>query len=91
PGMFMFHAHKTEFTMKGWMGMFNVTKPDSRGLEIENGGDDSVSNIKRIINNNDNTITISNENQNSEESLIRLTSIDDHSVTNSSASGLVGI
>ncbi|MGN6629130.1 MAG: multicopper oxidase domain-containing protein, partial [Candidatus Nitrosocosmicus sp.] len=26
PGMFMFHAHKTEFTMKGWMGMFNVTK-----------------------------------------------------------------
>jgi multicopper oxidase len=33
PGMFMFHAHKTEFTMKGWMGMFNVTKPDGKGLE----------------------------------------------------------
>jgi manganese oxidase len=27
PGMYMFHSHKTEFTMKGWMGMFNVTKP----------------------------------------------------------------
>ncbi len=25
PGMYMFHAHKTEFTMKGWMDMFNVT------------------------------------------------------------------
>ena len=29
----MFHAHKTEFTMKGWMRMFNVTKSDGRGLE----------------------------------------------------------
>jgi FtsP/CotA-like multicopper oxidase with cupredoxin domain len=25
PGMFMFHAHSTEFTEKGWMGFFNVT------------------------------------------------------------------
>jgi manganese oxidase len=24
PGMFMFHAHKNEFTNLGWMGMFNV-------------------------------------------------------------------
>ena len=24
PGMFMFHAHVTEFTDLGWMGMFNV-------------------------------------------------------------------
>ena len=31
PGMFMFHAHKNEFTMKGWMGMFNVTKPTDTG------------------------------------------------------------
>jgi FtsP/CotA-like multicopper oxidase with cupredoxin domain len=23
PGMFMFHAHVTEFTDLGWMGMFN--------------------------------------------------------------------
>jgi hypothetical protein len=27
----MFHAHKTEFTMKGWMGMFDVTKPKEIG------------------------------------------------------------
>ncbi len=25
PGQYMFHAHQTEFTGKGWMGMFNVT------------------------------------------------------------------
>jgi len=24
PGMYMFHAHKNEFTNLGWMGMFNV-------------------------------------------------------------------
>jgi FtsP/CotA-like multicopper oxidase with cupredoxin domain len=92
PGMFMFHAHKTEFTMKGWMGMFNVTKPEIRGLEIGNEGDGPISNVKRITNNNNNTITISNENQNREESLIPSTSINDHSVTTSSSnSGLVGI
>lgn len=26
PGMFMFHAHQSEFTELGWMGMFNVTE-----------------------------------------------------------------
>ena len=31
PGTYMFHAHKTEFTMKGWMGMFDVTKPKEIG------------------------------------------------------------
>lgn len=25
PGMYMFHAHKTEFAEKGWMGFFDVT------------------------------------------------------------------
>jgi manganese oxidase len=27
-GMYMFHAHKTEFAEKGWMGMFFVKDPD---------------------------------------------------------------
>lgn len=26
PGMYMFHAHQSEFTELGWMGMFNVTE-----------------------------------------------------------------
>jgi FtsP/CotA-like multicopper oxidase with cupredoxin domain len=30
PGMYMFHAHTTEFTNLGWMGMFNVVNhPDT--------------------------------------------------------------
>jgi FtsP/CotA-like multicopper oxidase with cupredoxin domain len=90
PGMFMFHAHKTEFTMKGWMGMFNVIKLDGRGLEIKNEVDGTISNVKRMINTNDNNSTIiSNGNQTREESRTGL-SINDHSVT-SSNSGLVGI
>lgn len=28
PGMYMFHAHKTEFAEKGWMGLFLVKDPD---------------------------------------------------------------
>ncbi|HEX9581553.1 MAG TPA: multicopper oxidase domain-containing protein [Gemmatimonadales bacterium] len=27
PGMFMFHAHQSEFTELGWMGMFHVIEP----------------------------------------------------------------
>ena len=49
PGIYMFHAHKTEFTMKGWMGMFDVTKPKemggmaSMGMDVELGGKQSLS------------------------------------------------
>jgi manganese oxidase len=49
PGIYMFHAHKTEFTMKGWMGMFDVTKPKemggmaSMGMDVELGGNQSLS------------------------------------------------
>jgi hypothetical protein len=44
----MFHAHKTEFTMKGWMGMFDVTKPKeignmaSMGMDVELVGKQSL-------------------------------------------------
>jgi hypothetical protein len=40
-GMYMFHAHKTEFTLRGWMGMFDVTRPGeiggmgSMGMDIQ--------------------------------------------------------
>ena len=49
PGTYMFHAHKTEFTMKGWMGMFDVTKPKEMGnmtsmvKDVELGGNQSLS------------------------------------------------
>jgi hypothetical protein len=34
PGMYMFHAHVTEFTDLGWMGMFNVvSKPDTMMMQ----------------------------------------------------------
>jgi FtsP/CotA-like multicopper oxidase with cupredoxin domain len=29
PGQYMFHAHVTEFTELGWMGMFNVVEPEN--------------------------------------------------------------
>jgi FtsP/CotA-like multicopper oxidase with cupredoxin domain len=49
PGTYMFHAHKVEFTMKGWMGMFDVTKPKEIGnmtsmiKDVELGGKQSLS------------------------------------------------
>lgn len=33
PGMFMFHAHVSEFAELGWMGMFHVTEDDASGME----------------------------------------------------------
>ena len=35
PGDYMFHAHKTEFAERGWMGLFRVTP-----TEPEPGGGD---------------------------------------------------
>jgi FtsP/CotA-like multicopper oxidase with cupredoxin domain len=32
PGQYMFHAHKTEFAEKGWVGMFLVKDPAETGL-----------------------------------------------------------
>jgi hypothetical protein len=31
PGQYMFHAHKTEFAEKGWMGLFLVKDMTSSG------------------------------------------------------------
>ncbi|HEY6405178.1 MAG TPA: multicopper oxidase domain-containing protein [Nitrososphaeraceae archaeon] len=33
PGQYMFHAHKTEFAEKGWMGLFQVMNTTSSGSE----------------------------------------------------------
>ncbi|MGN6559868.1 MAG: multicopper oxidase domain-containing protein [Candidatus Nitrosocosmicus sp.] len=85
PGMFMFHAHKTEFTMKGWMGMFNVTKPDGRGLENV----DLTSNTNTKTKNNFNSTAL-NGNQTAETSHTPTkTTTNGHS--GSSNGGLVGV
>ena len=48
PGIYMFHAHKAEFTNLGWMGMFDVTKPKeignmaSMGMDVELGDKQSL-------------------------------------------------
>jgi hypothetical protein len=39
----MFHAHKTEFAEKGWMGLFMVKDP------AQTGGSDSSSNSSRML------------------------------------------
>ena len=47
PGKFMFHAHKTEFAEKGWMGTFLVTEAnESRISNQANSGSfyDSLNN-----------------------------------------------
>jgi hypothetical protein len=47
PGKYMFHAHKTEFAEKGWMGTFLVTQGnESQKLNPANNGNfyDSLNN-----------------------------------------------
>jgi FtsP/CotA-like multicopper oxidase with cupredoxin domain len=40
-GRFMFHAHQTEFSELGWMGMFDVQEPEAPG-QLENKGSHGV-------------------------------------------------
>ena len=44
PGQYMFHAHKTEFAEKGWMGLFLV-----KDMTSSNGG--QIYNSTSIANN----------------------------------------
>jgi FtsP/CotA-like multicopper oxidase with cupredoxin domain len=44
PGQYMFHAHKTEFAEKGWMGLFVVKDPTQTG-----GSDGSDSSSTRLL------------------------------------------
>jgi FtsP/CotA-like multicopper oxidase with cupredoxin domain len=46
PGQYMFHAHKTEFAEKGWVGLFLVKDPDetrSDGSSSNNNNNNSNS------------------------------------------------
>ena len=48
PGKYMFHAHKTEFAEKGWMGTFLVKDGISPILSV--GSDSSLKSIENIRN-----------------------------------------
>jgi hypothetical protein len=47
PGNYMFHAHKTEFAEKGWMGMFKVVD----NSQEDKNESDPTSNSTEILNN----------------------------------------
>lgn len=40
PGDFMFHAHKTEFAERGWMGIFRVLPADGSAIDTQDLGHD---------------------------------------------------
>ncbi len=42
PGQFMFHPHVSEFTELGWMGHFNVVRPEDYAAAVQNIGMDSA-------------------------------------------------
>jgi FtsP/CotA-like multicopper oxidase with cupredoxin domain len=65
PGKYMFHAHKTEFAEKGWMGTFLV-KDDSRKSYLTTSSKDEITWNKIKIEKNNNTfanITTKSNNQ----------------------------
>jgi hypothetical protein len=53
PGQYMFHAHKTEFAEKGWVGLFLVKDP------AETQSDGSSSSGSTLLETKTNTKTIS--------------------------------
>ena len=67
PGSYMFHAHKTEFAEKGWMGIFQVVNSDSnigdQSSSIEQHKSKLLSNNSTSNNNNNNSSSISNANR----------------------------
>ena len=53
PGNYMFHAHKTEFAEKGWMGMFKVVdnrQDDRNGANMTMNSAESPNNVSAIKN-----------------------------------------
>lgn len=64
PGKFMFHAHKTEFAEKGWMGLFLVMEGDPTQFTNKNVIDPnknkSKSTNEKILNQNVNQVDMNN-------------------------------
>ena len=52
PGMYMFHSHKNEFSMKGWLGFFDVTKPSEPGMKTDTTLINATTDLPPLINNN---------------------------------------
>jgi hypothetical protein len=57
PGQYMFHAHKTEFAEKGWVGLFLVKDP----AETQSVGSSSSSSSSTFLETKTNTKTISGD------------------------------
>lgn len=55
PGNYMFHAHKTEFAEKGWMGVFQVIEGNSTGTVNNN---NILRNGENVINFDENKTTL---------------------------------
>ena len=54
----MFHAHKTEFSEKGWMGMFKVvdtSQDDKKGADVSSVTAESPTNVS-VFNNQTNLV-----------------------------------
>ena len=49
PGQYMFHAHKTEFAEKGWMGLFLVKDKTSNGVGPEYNSTSTANNMADAV------------------------------------------
>ncbi len=52
PGMYMFHSHKNEFSLKGWLGFFDVTKPIEPGMKADTRLINATTDIPSLVNTN---------------------------------------
>ena len=50
PGMYMFHSHKNEFSMKGWLGFFDVTKPSEPGMKTDTTLINATTDLPSLVN-----------------------------------------
>jgi hypothetical protein len=49
PGQYMFHAHKTEFAEKGWMGLFLVKDKTPNGVGPEYNSTSTANNMADAV------------------------------------------
>jgi len=50
PGMYMFHSHKNEFSMKGWLGFFDVTKSSELGMKTDTPLINATTDLSSLVN-----------------------------------------
>jgi hypothetical protein len=54
PGQYMFHAHKTEFAEKGWMGLFFVKDSAEPNVVVALNNNKTANYLAELGNNNNN-------------------------------------